>query len=51
MYELVIIWETGEKEVYPFKTEEQAEQGGRNMRKAFGKQIEWYGVRKKGGVR
>ena len=47
MYELVIIWETGEKEVcggYP--TEERAEHAGREMKKVFGNQIAWTGARR-----
>lgn len=45
MFELVIIWETGEKEVYAYDTQERAERTGREMRKVFGNQISWYGTR------
>ena len=46
-YELVVIWSTGEKEVYEYDNERDAEKGGANMRKAFGSQISWVGTRKK----
>lgn len=45
MYELVIIWETGEKEVYAYTTREKAERTGEEMKKVFGRQISWAGVR------
>lgn len=44
-YELVIIWETGEKEVYSYTSREKAEMTGREMKKVFGNQISWYGIR------
>ena len=47
MFELVVIWETGEKEVYAYSTEERAEHAGREMKKAFGNQIAWTGTRKR----
>ena len=46
-YELVIIWDDDEKQVYEYGSREKAEQGGRNMMMAFGKQIAWYGTREK----
>lgn len=46
-FELVVIWDTGERQIYPYPTEADAEQGGRNMRMAFGKQIAWCGTRPK----
>lgn len=46
MFELVVIWETGEKEVFAYKTEERAERAGREMKKVFGNQISWTGTRK-----
>jgi hypothetical protein len=49
MFELVIIWETGEKEIYAYSTLERAERTGREMKKVFGNQINWYGTRKKVG--
>lgn len=47
LYELVIVWNTGDKDIYEYDTEEEAEQAGRNMQFVFGKQVEWYGTRKK----
>lgn len=47
MYELVIIWETGEKEVCGgYSTEEKAERAGCEMKKVFGNQITWTGTRR-----
>ncbi len=45
MYELVIIWSTGEREIYTYDTEADAESGADNMRMVFGNQIVWTGVR------
>lgn len=44
-YELVVIWETGEKEIYAYATREKAEETSANMKKVFGNQIAWTGVR------
>lgn len=49
-YELVLIWETGEKEVYSYATEEEAQTSMREFRSIFGNQISWVGVRKKSCV-
>lgn len=49
MYELIIIWTDGDKNVYPYQTEEEARYGERNMRMAFGNQVSWAGVRKSRG--
>lgn len=46
-WELVIIWDIGEKNIYEYKTEEKAEEIERGMRKALGKQIEFSCVRVK----
>lgn len=46
MYELVIIWENGDKEVFDYDTENEAEKAGRGMQKAFGRQISWWGTRR-----
>ena len=45
MYELIIIWETGEKEIYSYPTRDMAEKTEREMRKVFGNQISWTGIR------
>ena len=46
MFDLVIVWETGEKEVYTYATREDAEKGKANFEKAFGSQV-WACVRPK----
>jgi hypothetical protein len=48
-WELVIVWETGEQDIYEYETEQEAEAAGRGMRIALGNQIGWYGVRRKRG--
>lgn len=48
-HELVIIWDTGEKQVLEYESEELAEQAERGYKKAFGNQIQWSGIRPKGG--
>ena len=45
-YELVVIWETGEKEVHGYKSQEEAEEASRGYKMAFGNQIAWVGIRK-----
>lgn len=45
-WELIIIWDTDETDVYEYETEAEAEAAGRNMKMALGNQIAWYGVRK-----
>lgn len=47
MFELVVVWDNGEKDVYEYATEEKAEQAGANMKMALGNQIRWYGSRRK----
>lgn len=47
MYELVVIWDTGEKDIYTYETEAEAEQAGRDMKIALGNQISWCGTRRK----
>lgn len=46
-YELVIIWENGNLDVYEYDSQESAEQAGVNMVMALGNQIAWYGTRRK----
>lgn len=45
-YELVIVWESGEREILTFKTAEEAIKAKANMEKAFGSQL-WAGIREK----
>lgn len=46
VWELVIIWDNGDKDIYKFRTEEEAVRGGKNLKMAFGNQIAWHGIRK-----
>lgn len=46
-WELVVVWETGETDVFEYETEEKAEQGGKNVKMACGTQVQWYGTRRK----
>ena len=45
-YELVVIWATGEKDIFSYNSREEAEKAGAGMLTALGNQIDWYGVRK-----
>lgn len=47
MYEVVIVWDSGEKEVYSFETEDKAEEIKQGFETAFGSQL-WACVRRKG---
>jgi hypothetical protein len=44
-YELVVIWENGDNDVYEYDSRDRAEQSGDGMKTALGNQIAWYGVR------
>lgn len=44
-WELVVVWATGEIDVFEYSTKEEAEGAGRGMRTALGNQIEWWGTR------
>ena len=46
-YELIVIWETGEKNVYEYNSEQDAQQGEANMKMAFGNQIQWTGINRR----
>lgn len=46
-YELVVIWDTGEKEVYEHMTEEEAQRSLKHLQFVFGNQISWMGIRKR----
>lgn len=46
-YELVIIWEDNEKQIYEYDTAEEAQKGADNMKMAFGNQIQFTCVRRK----
>lgn len=45
MIELVIIWESGEKDVYQYDSYEEAVKHEIGMRMVFGNQITWSGIR------
>lgn len=47
MFELVVIWTSGEKDVYTYDKLADAETGEINMKTVFGNQIAWIGTRKK----
>lgn len=47
-YRLIIIWDEEPEDIrdeYTYKTRQEAEQAMANMRKAFGYQMEWMGIR------
>lgn len=46
-YELVVIWSGDpQPEIYKnFKSEDEAEKAGANLKYVFGRQLEWYGAR------
>ena len=46
-YELVVIWDTGEKAVYEHMTEEEAQRSQKYLQFVFGNQISWMGIRKR----
>ena len=46
MFELIVVWDTGEQNIYSYESEEEAMRGADRMRMAFGEQIRWTGVRK-----
>lgn len=46
MYELVIIWESGEKNIYHYDDRETAEEREKGFHTAFGNQISWSGIRR-----
>lgn len=48
MYELVIIWSDGGRQIYGgYDTEQDAEDAGAGMKIALGNQIQWYCTRRK----
>ena len=46
-YELIVIWETHEKDVHIFTSEEAAKNAEEGIKKAFGKQIEFTCINKR----
>ena len=45
MFEVVLIWFDGDKEIYSYSTQEKADRTCREMKNVFGNQISWIGVR------
>ena len=45
-FELIVVWYTGEKDIYPYDSYESAKKGEANMRMVFGNQISWTGMNK-----
>lgn len=43
MYEVVIVWDDGKKEIYTYDTKEEAEKVELNMKTVFGNQL-WVGI-------
>ena len=46
-HELVIVWDTGQKQIIEAEGEEHAKKIESGYKKAFGNQIEWSGIRPK----
>lgn len=46
-YELIVIWETGEKEIFEYATEEQAQEACNDFKYIFDNQVAWAGTRLK----
>lgn len=44
-YELIVIWDNGEKDIHSYVRERDAEMTAENMKMSFGNQIQWTGVR------
>lgn len=47
MFELIVLWSTGDTNVYEYDTREEAVKGASRMRMAFGNQIRWTGINRK----
>lgn len=46
-FELVVVWDTGDKDIYEYRTEEEAEKGAERIKMACGNQVAWTGTRRK----
>lgn len=49
MYELIVVWGDGSRNVYEYDSEDSAIGGIDNFRMAFGNQIAWIGIRRVDG--
>lgn len=47
MWELIVIWSNGDKNVYRYRTEQDALKGQKSMHMAFGGQISWSSIRER----
>lgn len=45
MYELVVIWYNGDKNIYTYDDRDEAEQAESNIRMAFGEQVSFTCIR------
>lgn len=43
-YELIVIWDTGEKTTEQYNTEEEAREIEAGFYMAFGRQVQWTGI-------
>ena len=48
VYRLTIIWYNGERDEYDYPTREEAEKAENGYHMAFGNQISWSGISKRG---
>ena len=46
-YELIVIWETGERDSHMYADRDAAEKAMSGLRMAFGDQIQWMGINRK----
>ena len=46
-YELIIIWDTGEKATHIYNTYRKALEAEKNFKMVFGRQISWMGINEK----
>jgi hypothetical protein len=46
IWELVLIWADGDKNVFTYSSEDEAKQAEENMLRAHGNQISWTGIRR-----
>lgn len=47
-YILIVIWYNGERDEYDYPTREEAEKAEKGYHMAFGNQISWTGISKRG---
>lgn len=47
-YELIVIWDTGEKETHEYSSKEEAEKIEQGFHRVFGKQVEFTCINERG---